>query len=222
MRVLVCLSILSVATCGMQWTTYMNSLLAEKGSSTIDFVNPSLDPINSSAYHFPKKGPPREKEFEPKWEQDRYRNYKQRPKTPMRHVLKPPTAPRGLVLGFDVKEGMDFAHKAEVVWMPPDSTGQSNITHYQISRDDGLTWKKVSGGGNVNRTVIFGLKRGQNVHVHLRAVNSVGAGPPVTTVVQNQARPSFREVQKLRATKKSCDWPIPLEKPRTQPISVQS
>ena len=188
LRVAVSLSILSLAACGWQWTTYIDRLFTENGRETIHECNPSLDPINATNYYFPKKGPPREKVFEPKWEQDRYRNYKQPPGTPMRHVLKPPSAPRGVVLGFDLQEGMDFARTAEVLWQAPHTNGQTNITHYLLSRDDGLSWKRVPGGGLVNSTTLKGLRRGQEVHVLVRAVNKVGPGPWVKTSAKNQAR----------------------------------
>jgi len=132
----------------------------------------------------------------------------------MRHVLKPPTVPRGLFIAVEVFAGMDFAHQAQVHWMPPASTGQTNITHYLMSRDDGLTWKKVPGGGLVNSTTIWGLQRGQKVQVTLRAVNKVGPGPITKTSSYN--RDSITYAQKKQADGASpMDWPMPLAKPLT-------
>ena len=181
------------------------------------FVNPALDPINASNYHFPKKTPPREKIYAPKWEQERYRDYKTRPGTPMRHVLKAPSAPRGLSIFFQVPNGMDFAYRATVQWTVPKSTGQSNITHYLMSLDSGLTWAEVEGGGNITQTVLKGLKRGQEVTVLIRAVNVVGKGPWQKTSAVNKARQSHGDIQGIKTSQEE-DRPLPVVKPRTQAL----
>lgn len=187
-----------------QWTTRMQSIFAEKGQHSVYEINPALDEINVSTCHFPKHGPPREKVFSPKWEQDRYRNYKHRPNTPMRHVLKPPTAPRGLIISWTLPEGMDFAYNATVFWQAPASTGQSNITHYVISRDNGLSWTEVKGGGAINQTVLTGLRRQAHVHVHLRAVNAVGTGPPAYVSRSTPFSPYSSCVRLLIITHPNC------------------
>ena len=186
---------------------------------THSITNPSLDPINASQYYFPKKGPARKIIYAPKWEQDRYRNYKQRPATPMRHVLKPPSEPRGLILSWNVPEGMDFAYEATVIWQAPASTGQSNITHFLISKDEGLSWKELPGGGLLNQTVVKGLTRGQRLQVHIRAVNAVGPGPVAKISAYNRTPISYRERKKTDHSKFE-DRALPLAKARTKPTSV--
>ena len=79
-----CVRAHSTHVCGTRETAHIT---LTQHTHTHSITNPSLDPINASLYHFPKKGPAREINYAPKWEQDRYRNYKQRPATPMRHVL---------------------------------------------------------------------------------------------------------------------------------------
>ena len=181
------------------------------------YVNPSLDPINASNYHFPKKTPPRERICAPKWEQDRYRDYKHRPGTPMRHVLKPPSAPKGVNIFWQVPNGMDFAFRATLRWSPPASTGQSNITHYLLSVDGGLTWTEVKGGGDVTEAELKGLKRGQVVSAWIRAVNVVGAGPWQQTSGTNRARFSAKELRKFQSVAPE-DRPEPTAKPRMRPL----
>eukprot|EP00277_Geminigera_cryophila_P035896 CAMPEP_0173094924 /NCGR_PEP_ID=MMETSP1102-20130122/31461_1 /TAXON_ID=49646 /ORGANISM="Geminigera sp., Strain Caron Lab Isolate" /LENGTH=159 /DNA_ID=CAMNT_0013984395 /DNA_START=176 /DNA_END=655 /DNA_ORIENTATION=- len=115
-----------------------------------------------------------------------------------------------------VSEGMDFGRSAQVHWLPPASTGQSNITHYLMSRDDGLTWKMVPGGGLVNTTTIRGLVREQKLQVTLRAVNKVGPGPTTKTSAYN--RESVSHHQKMKADGANhLDWPMPLANPFKAP-----
>jgi len=137
----------------------------------------------------------------------------------MRHVLKPPSEPRGLILSWNVPEGMDFAYEVTIIWQAPASTGQSNITHYLISKNEGLSWKELPGGGLLNQTVVKGLTRGQRLQIHLRAVNVVGPGPVAKISAYNRTPISYRERQKTDHSKFE-DRPLPLAKARTKPISV--
>lgn len=254
LRTTVFLAVLSAAASsevpamrGPTWTNHgadaapgcprMNAFFKERGDETISFKNPALDPINASNYYFPKKGPPRKKVIAPKWEQDRYRNYKHRPGTPMRHVLKPPTAPRGLTIAWAVPDGKDFAESATVLWLPPASTGQTNITHYLMSRDDGLTWEKVEGGGDIKQTEVKGvgqldeddesttkeattLERGQEISILLRAVNAVGPGPWASASAVNRARLTYSQRKAADSLTLEADWPVPAYVPRV--IETQS
>ena len=137
----------------------------------------------------------------------------------MRHVLKPPSEPRGVVLAWQVPEGMDFAYEVTVVWQAPASTGHSEITHYLLSRNEGLSWKELPGGGSLNQTVVKGLTRGERVHIHLRAVNAVGPGPVTKVSAYNRAPITYREKKKTDQSKFE-DRPLPLVKARTKPLRL--
>ncbi|MCL2564545.1 MAG: fibronectin type III domain-containing protein [Defluviitaleaceae bacterium] len=58
-------------------------------------------------------------------------------------------------------------------WQPPLSNGGANITHFQVSRDNGASW--VNASSNTSHT-FTGLTNGIQITFRVRAVNSVGHG----------------------------------------------
>jgi outer membrane protein OmpA-like peptidoglycan-associated protein len=91
--------------------------------------------------------------------------------------------------------------RVTVIFTPPGNTGGRPITAYQVSLDNGRTWRTVSvagqgsssstagggatintpgGGGRTSSITITGLSNGVTYPVQVRAVNRVGAGPAST------------------------------------------
>ncbi|MFI5934531.1 fibronectin type III domain-containing protein [Actinoplanes sp. NPDC051494] len=66
---------------------------------------------------------------------------------------------------------------ATLTFTPPVMTGTSPISGYEVSTDDGLTWRPLAGDG-----VVTGLTNGTTYAVRVRAVNASGPGPATASV----------------------------------------
>ncbi|MFG1605008.1 fibronectin type III domain-containing protein [Actinoplanes sp. NPDC049265] len=82
-----------------------------------------------------------------------------------------PAAPTGIVVVYR-------GTAATVTFTAPASTGGAAITGYQVSLDDGATWRPLPVTGTDRLTgTVTGLTAGADYTVRVRAVNDAGAGP---------------------------------------------
>ncbi len=105
--------------------------------------------------------------------------------TPMAPVVLPPppsspSAPRNL-------RATPGDGRVTLRWERPSSDGGAAITHYEYQVDGAGSWK--SAGADL-REAVTGLTNGQEYRFEVRAVNSVGDGPPATATARPRRPPS--------------------------------
>ena len=105
--------------------------------------------------------------------------------TPMAPVVLPPppsspSAPRNL-------RATPGDGRVTLRWERPSSDGGAAITHYEYQVDGAGSWK--SAGADL-REAVTGLTNGREYRFEVRAVNSVGDGPPATATARPRRPPS--------------------------------
>jgi predicted RNA-binding protein with TRAM domain len=85
-----------------------------------------------------------------------------------------------------------------VYFAPPSNDGGSDITDYEYSLDNGLTW--VSAASTVSPIVITGLDNGTSYSVMLRAVSSAGDGAASTVAAGTPSEDGDSSIATLART----------------------
>ena len=81
----------------------------------------------------------------------------------------------------DAPESLSFTPgdgQVTLRWSPPGNDGGESITHYEYEMDNSGIW--ISTESTDTRHTVMGLTNGQTYVFRVRAVNSLGAGDPVT------------------------------------------
>jgi titin len=99
--------------------------------------------------------------------------------TPKAPVVTVPAAPSSLKATPGDRQA--------VLSFTPGGTGNSPITNYQVSLDNGVTWRAFSPAAVTSPVTVAGLANGRAYQVRLRAVNAKGPGAATSAVAVTPA-----------------------------------